>query len=201
MSALLNPDSFEFFARFLLAGFVFMSARARFIIGKRPDLSETLVEAVVLSLINQFVFRTLFFWIPGAAAGPLQTEILLLAEVLLLPFVLGLTSGYLLSRNWVPGGLRRFMLPITQPTPLALDVAFSQATREPRFIIITYADGREVFGFFGSDSIAGPETFRGGIFIERIYAIDDVGTWTEANPPRSAWVSTEGVRSIEFIDT
>ncbi len=200
MSALLNPETFEFFARFLLAGFVFMSARARFIVGKRPDLSETLVEAVVLSLINQFIFRMVFFWIPAAAAGPRQTEILLLAEVLVLPFLLGLASGYLLGRNWVPGWLRRFMLPITQPSPQAFDVAFALATRKPRFVIITYADGREVFGFFGSGSLAGPESFRGGIFIERVYVIVDDGAWAEADPPRSAWVTTDGIRSIEFMD-
>jgi len=50
---LLRPETSEFFASFLLAGFVMLSVRSRFVPIQRPRPSEAILDAVVLSLINQ----------------------------------------------------------------------------------------------------------------------------------------------------
>ena len=143
MTSLLTPETFEFFARFLLAGFVTMSARARFVTGERPKLSETVAEAVILSLVNQFLFRTIFFWLPAAIDGPRETEFLLLAEVLILPGALGLFAGWLVSRNWMPDGARRLILPVTRPVPQAFDHAFAQAFELPVIHTVATPEGHE----------------------------------------------------------
>lgn len=199
MTSLLTPETFAFFARFLLAGFVTMSARARFVTGERPKLSETVAEAVILSLVNQFLFRTIFFWLPAAIDGPRETEFLLLAEVLILPGALGLFAGWLVSRNWMPDGARRLILPVTRPVPQAFDHAFAQAGVRS-FLIVTYLDGREVYGLFGENSLAGTDSANGGVFIESLYVIDEAGAWSPAFPSRSAWISLKDVRSVEFLE-
>jgi len=52
---LLAPDTFEFFARYLLAGYVVIIVRARWVAGLRPKTAEQIVEAVLFSLIVQAV--------------------------------------------------------------------------------------------------------------------------------------------------
>jgi hypothetical protein len=195
---LLKPETFGFFARFLLAGFVFAAARARFVGQERPAVSETLSEAVVLSLINQMVYQLAAYLVPAIPVAPNTGDAAFFVEVLALPAVLGALSGWLISRNWVPAGFRKFVSPVSRPVPEAFEYAFV-ASDAPCYVIITFTDGREVYGYFGEQSYSGTDPQTGGIYIERLYSIDNDGQWVDAEPQRSAWVSLEDARSIEFL--
>ena len=197
MGQLLTPETFEFFARYLLAGFVFMSARSRFVAGERPRINETLVESLILSLINQMVALLTF---AGAtqdwsAANP---SLRLFLEVVVQPAFLGLLTGWLSVRNWLPAGLRRLIMPAVRPVLPAVDYAFDRL-EAPAYVILTFEDGRQVFGFFGSASMVSTDTENGGMFIEDIYSVSGDGVWTPADPGRGAWVAMSRLRSIEFI--
>lgn len=196
---LLQPQTFDFFARFLLSGFVFIAARSRFVVGERPAAGETIVEAVILSLVNQAVYR-FGFALPGLLpATPAPTEGAFFVEVLALPALLGALFGWLVSWNRVPAGFRRLIMPVTRPVPEAYEQAFAQV-EAPCYLIVGFDDGREVLGYFGERSFAGTDPRGGGIFIEDVYVVHDDQPWRRADPPRSVWLSLEGARSIEFLN-
>lgn len=200
MGPFLTPDTFEFFARYLLAGFVFLSVRARFVQGERPAPAESIVEAVILSLINQAIFLVLTGWIPPLLlAQHYAATLRLMSEVILLPALTGTLFGWLINRKFMPEGLRRLFMPFSKPVSHAYEHAFARL-KGPTFILVAYQDGREVYGYFGPLSMASSDVSDGGLFIERLYAVDDNGVWTEVVPERSGWVTLAGARSIEFFE-
>lgn len=195
---LLKPETFGFFAAFLLAGYVWLSAQSRLVGQERLAISETLISAVILSLINQAVYQLISLFIPVLPLLPAPGEAAFYVQVLAMPAILGLLTGWLLSRDWTPDGLRRLVFPLSRPTEDAFEVAFMEA-EAPCYIIVSYADGREVFGFFGKQSFAGTDRVAGGLYLERLYVPDNAGVWKPAEPARSAWVSLTDARSIEFV--
>lgn len=198
-SDLLKPETFDFLARYLLAGYIIMIVRSRFVVGERPKTTELVAEAVVLSLINQFVFQLIEWPLPENWLGSLDKETAFFSEVLILPAALGLILGANLSRGWNNAILRRLSMPITQPAQRAHDFAFSHQ-RRAGMVIVTYFDGASVHGYFGENSLASRDTERSDIFLERLYDINDEGQWSELSPPRGALLSLSNVRSIEFLD-
>ncbi len=196
MESLLNPETFEFFAKYLLAGYVILSTRSWLVTGERPKPNETIIEAVILSLLNQLIWRFGTSWIQ-VFFTPIPAELALAMEVVVQPIVIGLLVGWAVRTDWLPVGLRRLFMPITRPVTDAFDLALERATGGG-FVIVTYEDGTVVYGYFGERSLASPDQERGGIFIESLYEVAD-GVWRESTPTRGAWISMHGVRSTEFI--
>lgn len=156
MADLLKPETFEFFARFLLAGFIALSVRSRFVAGQRPKPAEVLFDAAILSLVNQIVFvflTTSLIWSTKRLFGDWAQgfENILFGkpgffiEVLLLPVLLGWFLASALTHEWLGGFFRRIALPNTHPTERAYDFAFTQLG-EPSFVILTYQDGTRIYG-------------------------------------------------------
>jgi hypothetical protein len=199
----ISPANFDFFARYLLAGAILMSVRASFVTAQRPRPAEILFDAVFLSLLNQLVFQLLIalaLWsFPGLArhSGSSGRAAFFL-EVLALPVLLGAVWGNALARNWKVASLPRLLMPNVHPTERAYDYAFARRTG-PRFLIVTYKDGARIFGYFGARSLAATDERRSDIYLERLYSVDDRGQWSEAEPPRSALLMLDDIRSIEFI--
>ncbi len=163
-SELLKPETFGFFARFLLAGYVILSAQARFVGQERPAIAETLIGAVILSLINQMIYQLISLAVPALPLTPQIGQSAFYFEVLVLPALFGLSTGWLLSRDWIPTGFRRFALPFAKPAEDAFEVAFLEA-RAPCFLIISFGDGRQVLGFFGPRSFVGGYRTNSGIYL------------------------------------
>ena len=87
-------------------------------------------------------------------------------------------------------------MPVIHPTRRAYDYAFGDITTE-RFVIVTFADGSTVKGFFGTNSLASSDPTNGDIYIERLYSNE----WVPSEPPKSALLMLRDLRSIEFIET
>ncbi|MGP3695824.1 DUF6338 family protein [Rhodobacter sp. NSM] len=200
MNSLITPDNFEFFARYLLAGLIVISVRSRFVVGERPKLTEQLVEAVALSLINQLAFLMLAaLWSLVSTAPSLPAQGVFFIEVLVLPAALGALFGWNLSLGWNRSLLRRLSMPVQNPARRAYDFAFGKH-RGPSWVIVTFSDGTVVHGLFGEESLAASDGNRGDIYLERLYHVEDDGQWTEVRPRRAMLLSLEGMRSIEFLD-
>jgi Family of unknown function (DUF6338) len=203
MADLIDPSNFDFFARYILAGLIIISIRARFIVGERPRLPDMLVEAVILSLLNQLIFLGITFilnrfivfgwWVSLDSRAPF------FVEVALFPTVLGSVFGWNLARGWNDALLRRLSMPTQNPVRRAYDHAFAHDRRD-KFLILTYADGTIIYGFFGENSLAASDGNRSDIYFERIYDVGQDGQWSEKSPPRGALLSLEGMRSIEFLE-
>lgn len=199
MVELINPGNFDFFARFLLAGLIIIWLRSAFAVGERPRLSEMVIEAVVLSLVNQLIFQTIIWLLPTLDVAVPTGRPALLAEVLVLPTLLGLIFGWSLSRGWNRAILRRLSMPIQSPRRRAYDFAFTVHEVEG-FVIVTYEDGSRIHGYYGENSLAANDSERSDLYLERIYEVQEDGQWYEKAPPRGALLSLNGLRSIEFLE-
>lgn len=204
MQQFLAPETFEFFARYLLAGFVIYSVRGYYIVGERPKQTEILFEVLVLSLINQallLVTGPVFGWIATQIhipANGMAARIGFFTEILIQPALLGLLLGLNLSRGWNEAILRRLSMPVVQPTRRAYDHLFGEQMGEA-FLVVTFDDGEVVYGYFGERSFAGSDRESGDLLLENIYSLSENGDWVLANPPRAALVRLDNVRSIEVI--
>lgn len=207
MTDLLRPETFEFFARYLLAGFVIISVRSRLTASRAPKPSEFLLDAVVLSLINQAVFYGVIALVSpflpatmsdGITRGGLNSAIFY-AEILLCPVVIGSVLGRFAGAGPVGYILRRLSMPGTHPIAQAYDFAFAGG-KQKGFVILSYTDGLRIYGYFGDKSLAASDEARSDIFLEALYVLDN-DQWVLAEPPRSAWISLDGIRSIEFLNT
>ena len=209
MLQLISPHTFEFFATYLLAGYVVIIVRSRFILGVRPKPAELAIEAIIFSLVNQLLaaliadlsaYAGLVQWLDRANGFPnSDSRLFFFLKVLLLPALLGMALGYNLSAGWKNALLRRLSMPIVHPVQKGYDFAFGNE-RPPGFVIITYFDDTMVLGFFGTNSLAASDRKRSDIYLERLYVVNDKGEWEEPEPPRSGVISLRDVRSIEFLD-
>ena len=205
----ISPDTFEFFASYLLAGYVVIIVRSRFILGVRPKPAELIVEAIVFSLINQLLasliselsnYTGLSHWLDSTGVLPgSDSKLYFFLKVLALPALLGIILGYNLSAGWKNALLRRLSMPVVHPVQRGYDFAFGNG-REPGFVIVKYFDETTVLGFFGENSLAASDPERSDLYLERLYFINESGSWQEPDPPRSGLVNLRDVRSIEFLD-
>jgi hypothetical protein len=207
-----DVQTFEFFARFLISGFIIFLIRNAYIVGERPKISELLLDLALLSLINQLVFRLLaqaWEWFGGFVAQVsnagaywkpfnVSDELAFFLEVLVLPVAIGVISGNALAKGWFSGPFRALSIPVVDPLPRAYDHVFAQ--RGTAFVIITFRSGEVVYGYYGPNSRAGRDAARSEIYLERLYLVNAEGQWSETIPQRSALISLSDLRSIEFID-
>lgn len=209
MIQLISPQTFEFFATYLLAGYVVIFVRSAYVSGLRPKPTELLIEAIILSLIVQFIvllFAGLHGWLVARPWMEWLWEwikvppdtLALVVKILLAPGLLGIVLGRFLQSGWRNNLLRRFSLPVVHPVRRAHDFAFGN-DRAPGLVEITYEDGTKVGGWFGEKSLAASDEDRSDLYLERVYIIDD-GDWRETIPPRSMLLNLANVRFVEFLE-
>lgn len=198
MEDLLKPETFAFFAHFLLSGYVFLLTTSAFVAHARPKPAEMLVEAVVLSLLNRLVLLVTFEWWGPIAAGPDFSPLLLALQTVGQPVILGLAVGLLARRGRMPRVLYRVLQPASEADRGALRFALERM-RSAGFLIVTLRDGPTVYGYFGRSSLAEIDKSNGGIYVERLYSVGDDLAWTEVEPRRGCWLALSEIRSIELI--
>lgn len=177
----LEPASFEFFARYVLTGFIIFVVRIGFVRAERPKIADVVLDIAMFSLLNQLVWQ-LVVWMgeglhqlahaSGAAPSTIHAffpgeRVAFFLECLVLPSLIGVLSGLALARGWSRGLLRALSIPVVDPLPRAYDHVF--ARRGTGFVIVTYKDGTQIFGYYGEDSRAGRDPARSEIYLERLY--------------------------------
>lgn len=201
MGPLLTPETFEFFARYLLAGFIIASVRSRFVRTAPSQPTELLFGLVVLSLLNQVAFGAATWGLDVVGIGPWGGRAAFIVEVLAFPLAVGLLFGLILRRGRGGALMRRLALPFAQPSQNAWDRLFAAGVK-PGLVLITYRDGTRIMGWFGAKSFAASAERDRDIYIETLYEMygDEPDEWVESHPSRSAYVTLDDVRSIEFIE-
>lgn len=199
MGQLLTPETFEFFARYLVSGYIVIAVRARFVTGFRVKSAELVIEAFIFSLINQTIFLFSVWAWTWTTLPPPSGQVAFYLEILVLPTLVGALLGYNLAQGWNNALLRRLSAPILHPAEKAHDFAFGH-NRPPSFVIITFEDDVVIRGYFGENSLAATDATRSDLFLERLYVEGENGQWVEQTPGRSGLISLNGMRSIEFLD-
>lgn len=210
MPQLLTPDTFEFFARYLLAGYIVIIVRSRFVAGLSPKPMELFFEAVIFSLIVQLLMSlgialiSAFGWSWASSVffqgGENEHGAEFFISVLFLPAMLGLFLGRNLQAGWKNALLRRLSLPVVHPSRTGYDYWFGNQP-DPCIVIISYFDGTTVAGYFGPRSLAASNPEPRDILLEYLYTIDEDGELDEPTIKRAALISLANVRSIEFLKT
>lgn len=118
-------------------------------------------------------------------------------EIFVFPVLLGVVIGRMAGSGTVGFVLRRLSMPGTHPIAEAYDFAFAGG-QQKGFVILSFDDGTVIYGYFGDDSLAASDEKRSDISLESLYTVEQ-NQWTQADPPRSAWISLAGIRSIEFL--
>lgn len=201
---LLTPETFEFFALYVLSGFVIIIVANAFVVGRKPRPSEALLEIILYSLFNQLVWlvaSSAAAWVSSRAAVDLwhpsdQAQFYL--QVLGLPVVIGWILGLGTKRRWLTPALRALSLPIVDPYPRAYDHVFAEFEGQA-LLIIAFADGKNIYGRYGYASRASRDPSHSEVYLEELYEVDAAGKWAPASPSRSALVKLEGLRAIEII--
>jgi len=141
----------------------------------------------LISLLARMVFTD---WRNG--------NLLFLLQVLVLPAVFGAMLGFSLSAGWKNAVMRRLSLPVTHPVETGYDYWFGSQP-DAGIVMISYFDGTVVAGYFGDRSLAASNPDRRDIFLEYLYGVDGDGEIFQPELRRSAIVSLDHVRSIEFL--
>lgn len=195
MDRLISPDTFEFLARYFVAGWLFLSVRSWWVRGERPKPNEVIFEAITLSLLNQLL-ALLTVPLVMAAFTSIQATPLLIFEVLVQPLLVGLLIGWVMDRDWMPAGFRRLFMPSVKPVSHAFDFTID-TLNGPAYFILSFDDERTVYGYFGKESFANGESGASDLYIEKIFSLDEDGNWEDTG--RAAWINLSGIRSIEII--
>ncbi|ARC88003.1 hypothetical protein B5V46_04930 [Rhodovulum sp. MB263] len=194
----------------MLAGYVVIFVRSAFVMGLRPKPAEILIEAIILSLIVQFIVYVLAAFYGSVVIASLSEHDLpdwlvdppdilhLVFIVLVVPTGLGWTLRLFLRSDWRNGLLRRLSLPVIHPVQRAHDFAFGD-NRAPGLVEITFNDGTKIGGWFGEKSLAASDDSRSDLYLERAYIIDKNGTWHEPSHRRAILLNLRDVRSVEFL--
>ncbi len=207
---LITPETFEFFARYVLSGFLIILVANAFIFGRKPKTSEALLEIVLYSLLNQlvwFLLSSLVLWFHGlfVEVGVLlpdrlkpNANVSFYLQVLVQPVAIGWLIGLSRRNRWLHPISRALSLPIADPYPRAYDHVFAEFEGE-KLVIVAFEDGKNIYGLFGYNSRASRDPEHSEIYVQQLYDVDGTGKWKASDPPKSAFINLDGVRAIEFI--
>ncbi len=206
---LLTPDTFEFFARYVLSGFIIIAVANAFVFGKKPRPGEALLEIVLYSLLNQLLWSIVSETIKYMYSNVLPVNLhhpwltpsdgkLFYYQVVVLPICIGVLLGIATQRRWFQPVFKVLSLPITDPYPRAYDHVFAEFEGEALFAV-HYEQGPSIYGLYGLSSRASRDPDRSELYLERLYSVSEDGEWIPSDPPRSALVSLMGMRAIEIL--
>jgi hypothetical protein len=198
MANLVTPQTFEFFAQYVLAGFLLIMVANAFVDGRRPKPAEAFFEAVLYSLLNQLVWSllvTVAAWLFDLRP---QARMAFYLQVLVQPVLLGWLIGKARQKNWLRPVFRTLSMPIMEPHARAYDDVFMNFVGRAR-VIVAYQDGTNLYGLFGYDSRAGRDPDHRDLYLELLYDVNEHGEWSPSVPPRGALISLEGMRAIEIM--
>jgi hypothetical protein len=197
MQSLLSPDTFEFLARYFIAGWLFLSTRNWWVRGQTPKPNEVLFEAITLSLINQLISLATVRNIASFISLDEDSTAFLLLEVVAQPILLGSLIGWIAVQNKLPDGIRRLFMPALTPVNSPFQFALDQLPG-PTYMILSFEDGRVVYGLFSINSFANMENNLGSVYFEETYTFDPPdGSWQPTG--RGAWINMVGLQTVEFI--
>ncbi len=188
---LLKPETFEFFARFVLSGFLIILVVNAFIFGKKPKAGEQLLEIILYSLFNQliwFLIASLGFWVLSRDGQISNRELRIIPskdlqfhlQVLVQPLALGALLGLARKNRWFHPVSRALSLPISDPYPRAYDHVFAEFVGEAP-IAVHCVEVPSVFGKYGFDASASRDPNYSELYVERLYAVSEDGNGCPQN--------------------
>jgi hypothetical protein len=166
--------------------------------GAETDL-KTVLQALWVSAIVQLVALPVTLWEIYPVRNHLDQHPFRVAGwgflvVFALPWVGGRVAALVATSTGIAKGGRFAWLWTPPPAPSAWDWFFASEPPDGRFVIIEFADGRQVAGTFSKGSIAITSPEARGIFLAQEWVLDASGNIVEAVP------GSEGILISDISD-
>lgn len=193
-------DALFFTVAFLVPGFVWQAAMSAFVPRKSEDVQLSFLRFLSISCVNYGLWSWLVFLITRASFSSRHPVIAAMAwfvVVFLSPAALGALCGHYTQRDAIRQALQRIGLSPLHVIPTAWDYKFSR-TAVPEWILVTFKDGSQVAGWFGSDSFASSETGERDLFIQEVYTINLEGSWEPVEGSAGILIRQDEIKHIEF---
>ena len=187
---------------FLVPGYIIHSVISA-ITPRRQDETQLLaLRFLTFSTINSLLCAPLLLHIKkNYPAHPYSFANWLVAfsVLLLVPTFIGVLIAFLEDRDFIRGLFRWFRLSLLHLSPSAWDTRFKFFAKN-RFVyaIVTLTDGRTVYGYFGDASVASSDTKERDLYLQKVYKLDDQGTWLLIPDSAGILISGSTIGSIEF---
>lgn len=195
-----NVDDIVFVLAFFIPGFICLSVRNQFIASRAIEKEDKLFRYLTATAFNYaFSFPMIYillyneylrekYWL--SAFG--------WAYVLLIsPMILGVLGVVASHKGFAQRISQKLGLRLIHFAPTAWDWQFGRLT-EPSWVLVRLADGSEVAGLFGGQSMASSERDSRDLFIEKVYNVAQTGSWSEAENSGGIYIPHGQIKSIEF---
>ena len=193
--AKVTPENILLLLQFVVPGFLIVYFRSLFVTRRQAAFRDNLLFFITVSVIYGFITLPLAGLLgPGTGVSKWQLWFTLLLAV---PIAFGVLAGLAVQHGWVRRVLSFFGLRMVSPYPTGWDWAFS-IHKHASYVIVTLSDGVQIFGYFGSESLAASDPASKDIFIEELYDVTD-GQWSTRPMKQGIWILGSDIRHIEFI--
>lgn len=195
---LVNVENLKALISALAPGLIILGIRQRFIAGPEPSFQDRALAYAGVSALYYAISNPLVAYL--SVPGRLEPWAISSFQYVVVPVIVGLLAGLVISNDWVGSALRRIRLAPIHHIPTSWDYAFSRAKGET-YLLVTLTDGTQVGGFYGQQSFASSSDNERDLLIEDVWVVNQKGPWTRPNPPKSILLCGRDIRFIEFIRT
>ena len=195
---------------FLVPGYICQSFFNLFVPGRRLDPLSTLLQYVLLSLVNYVIFmgaiplRLLKLDVAIVVISELslaELGVLILGGPIALALLRAVSHRHrLLERALSKIPLLKDLSSPVDPIPSAWDWKFSRQG-SPSWVVIRLADRTQVAGYFGKGSFSSSDAAERDIYLERVYTIDTpTKMWIEVERSGGILIKASEIHSVEFFE-
>lgn len=207
-----NVNTLIIFTYFFIPGFITLGSYRFFSAKPLPNWSESLFEVIVYSIINFIILSPIGFLLkPNGATplvwvdffinsnlqafyntygqyGSLLYSVIFIFVLFVAPFLWAIVSIELMKHR--PERL------IIRSTSKPWDYIFSKD--EEHFILVHLKNGKHIAGKYGTGSIASSYPANEQIYLEEVWEVNEVGTFTEKINNEGMLIFGEEILAIEF---
>jgi Family of unknown function (DUF6338) len=176
-------------------GIIITAIRARAVTGIAPELKDKILEFGVVSIIYGALATPVFH----STAGPvLPDAIWVFLYSVAAPILIGIVLAYISGYKLLYKAADAIRLPIAHHLPTAWDYTFESLPSDT-FLLVTLGDGTTIPGKMSQNSFASSNKDERDLLIQEVWEIDEQGTWSLADPPRSMLICGKDIRLVEVF--
>ena len=196
MPDLKDIDQYYYISALIVPGVIITDVRAQFISGKIEKIRNSILAYLTLTIIYYGIIGPLIDYIISIGYG-LFKFFLWWCIIIIGPAIFGVVLGLSAQYGWGRWLAAKWRLRVVHATPTSWDWRFASCTN-PRFVVVTLADGSTVAGIFGTNSFASTEPTERDLYIQEIMDISDDGQWAYRKEVTSILIVAKEIRFVEF---
>jgi uncharacterized protein DUF6338 len=174
MSAAFDPTTVALFLLAVFPGLVSTTIYRLIMPARALDWGNALMQGLFYSAVNFVLGLPFLYWLVFGH-DPLRDAVRYSVAAILLLFITPIVWPLILVSIFKS---KRLAKRIQIPYPTAWDFFFDQ--REPAFVLIHLNNGKLLGGYWGGNSYAGSFPNDGDIYLEAVYAVDEIGRFSDA---------------------